>query len=145
VAILEWEKNFELGIKEFDEHHKHLVFLLNEIYNWIEGDTADQTFEMIADKLVNYTNIHFAAEEKWMGSIGYDRMISHVEEHDKFNQMVAEFRSSSSQDMRFLAMELLSFLGHWLFDHILVADADYARFAGETGPATDQKQETKAV
>ena len=128
MAILEWEKRFELGVKPFDEHHKHLVDLLNNLYDGINDGAAGEALGPVIVKLIHYANYHFSAEENSMVSNGYDGFLLHREEHVKFCQMVLAFRDDFNGGNTDFSLDILSFLGNWLFDHILHTDSDYCQF-----------------
>jgi len=129
VEILKWEKSFELGIHQFDEHHKHLLALLNETCGCVNDGASKDQLESILDKLIEYTRYHFSAEEQWMDLLAYDGLLAHVAEHDKFSSMVEHFQTEFHNGDTQMSSELFFFLGNWLFDHILVSDAQYARLA----------------
>ena len=43
MPFIEWEVGFDLGIEQFDEHHKHLVSLINKSYfDYITGAPAEE-------------------------------------------------------------------------------------------------------
>lgn len=124
MSILQWEKKFELGVPEFDEHHKHLVELLNEVYRSAVQKENRETLDRVARELIHYTGYHFQAEERAMTECGYPGLAQHREEHEKFAEMAAAFQHElvAGHD---ITVDLLSFLGNWLFDHILTVDAEY--------------------
>jgi len=128
MAILEWEKRFETGQKQFDEHHMRLVALLNQMYdNFIDG-ASQEALESVIVELADYALYHFKAEESSMASYGYADLPMHREEHKKFNLMVAAFHDDLKEGKHDLAADVLSFLGNWLFDHILETDVKYCHF-----------------
>lgn len=129
MPLLEWDKNFELGLNEFDEHHKHLVDLLNATYDIFTGKADREALGEVFDKLIDYATYHFAAEEKWMGLRGYSGLKRHREEHAEFCRRIVEIQFDLHRGKTYLSLELLTFLRNWLSDHILRSDTDYARFA----------------
>jgi hemerythrin len=128
MAILEWEKRFEIGQKQFDEHHKRLVALLNQTYDNLMDGASQEALESIIAELADYAVYHFKAEESSMASYGYADLPVHQEEHKKFNLMVAAFQENLKEGRHDLAVDVLSFLGNWLFDHILETDLKYCHF-----------------
>src|ERR1039457_890303 len=129
VSYIQWSKEFELGISEFDEHHKHLVDLLNKTYNnFINGASRDE-LEAVLDELIDYAIYHFSAEEQWMGTNEYPGLTQHCEEHDRFSRRVLDIQSNFHNGFEELSLELLLFLNNWMVGHILKADAEYACFA----------------
>jgi len=131
MAFLDWDQSFELGIKPFDEHHRHLVHLLNEVHNNYLQHSDQQALGAIIDRLIEYATHHFAAEEQWMAAQGYDGLLEHSREHYEFSLAVARFQKDFHAGKQTLSNDILSFLKDWLFSHIFNSDADYARFARE--------------
>jgi hemerythrin len=128
VAILEWDKRFELGVEFVDQDHKRLVDLLNKIHdNIIDGATQEALGSVISE-LIDYATYHFAAEENSMAYHEYGGLAAHKEEHLKFCRMVAAFLDEARQGKGDPSLDILSFLGNWLFDHILLTDSEYCRF-----------------
>ncbi len=66
MPIIEWNEQFVLGVPEFDEHHQHLVMLLNKTYDDFINGASKETLSLILDELIDYATYHFAAEEHWM-------------------------------------------------------------------------------
>jgi hemerythrin len=131
MPFLEWNNCFELGVTQFDEHHKQLVGLLNATYNNFTDGANHETLGAVLDKLIDYATYHFAAEEYWMELNGYDGLPQQREEHNKFSRRVSEIQIDYHNGKAHLSIELLTFLRNWLIDHILKIDADYGRFAAQ--------------
>jgi hemerythrin len=129
VPILEWEKRFELEAEPFDGHHKHLVKLLNTVYDSSCDGASGETFGVVLIELIDYANYHFGAEESSMRFNEYPELELHREEHKTFCSMVVAFRDDIHAGRNDSAIDLISFLGNWLFDHILKTDALYCQFA----------------
>lgn len=131
MAYFEWDKAFELGVEQFDEHHRHLIALLNETYDNFTCGTDQASLGAVLDKLIDYATYHFAAEEEWMSAHGYNGLAHHHKEHHKFTRRVVEIQNDFHNGKAHLSLEVLVFLKNWLSDHILKTDADYGRFAAE--------------
>ncbi|QEM67027.1 bacteriohemerythrin [Geobacter sp. FeAm09] len=129
MPIIEWDKKFELGMQPFDEHHKHLVSLLNEVYDDFAGGSDREALGIVLDMLIDYAMNHFAAEELRMGLHEYPQFRQHCEEHDKFYRRIVEIQNNFHMGKGDLSLEVMNFLGSWLSEHILKSDADYGRFA----------------
>lgn len=129
MPVLEWDKKFELGIMEFDNHHRTLVGLLNETYDTFTGGANRETFGEILENLIDYATYHFAAEECWMGLHGYGGLQKHRKEHDEFSRRIVEIQNDFKMSKKHLSIETLVFLKEWLSNHILREDAEYGRCA----------------
>lgn len=129
MPIVTWDEKFALGVAEFDEHHRHLVALLNKVYDDFVDGTARQSLLNVLDELVDYATYHFAAEEHWMRIHKYAKLEEHRDEHDYFVARVTTYQKDFAAGRRCLTLEILSFLKDWLLSHILDSDAEYGRFA----------------
>lgn len=125
MPILGWRDSFLLGIQEFDEHHKHLIELLNKTYDEYSHDPAAGAIESIIIELADYATYHFEAEERWMNEKSYPNLSMHKEEHARFSERIAAFHKESLSGQA-TSSALFFFLAEWLTTHILETDADYA-------------------
>ena len=128
MPLLQWDTAFELGIEQFDEHHKHLVMLLNEVYDDFTGGGNAERLGIVLDRLLDYAVYHFMAEEEAMAVSGYPKLARHRKEHRKFTANVLKLKEDFRNGKALLLNEVLAFLRNWLTDHILHADADFGRF-----------------
>lgn len=135
MPFMEWSDAFELGIAEFDEHHKHLVSLLNMTYDGIMLGAPRDELGAVLDALIDYATYHFSTEEYWMEMHGYPEAPQHHEEHEKFCNRVVEIQRDFHQGRMNLSLEVMGFLNSWLTSHILMTDAEYGKFAKRHLPA----------
>jgi hemerythrin len=77
--------------------------------------------------LVNYTRIHFSAEEKFFLSKNYADYNSHKSEHDKLTQKVIEFQGQFNSGKVALSLPIMNFLKEWLVKHIMDTDKKYSK------------------
>jgi hemerythrin len=123
--MIEWNNNMPVGIREFDEHHKRIIDLINRRDASLKtGDDRKVTTEALAE-LSNYSFYHFFAEEEAMEKSHYVEYRQHKDEHlifiDKIFHLI-EHQQSSKEDT---GKELLIFLATWLKNHILKTDKKY--------------------
>ena len=128
-TFMKWQGTFELNIKEFDDHHKQLVFLMNAVHRDVVGGANQGTVLVVLGELIKYASYHFSAEEYWMEKHGYPNVTRHKQEHSEFSSRVATLKCSLSQSKTDLSMEVLTFLMDWFTCHILESDALYGTFA----------------
>ena len=60
---MEWKSKYSVNIPEIDAQHKTLVGIINELQILKSGQMTPDHFEIALNKLINYSNIHFATEE----------------------------------------------------------------------------------
>ncbi len=128
MPLMYWQETYCLGINEFDDHHKHIVFLLNKVYDNFTSGANHEALEGIIDDLISYTAYHFGAEEQWMSKHNYTDFSIHKNEHDKLKNKVMNFQKDFVDGKRNISLDLMTFLMFWLSDHILVSDSKLGKF-----------------
>lgn len=133
--LLKWDDKYLLGVPQFDEHHHHLVRLLNKTYKEFTTADPEESLGGILEELADYASYHFAAEEAWMKENGYPKLMEHRAEHDKFSRRVVELRTDFARGNTNRSLEVIAFLKDWLTNHILTVDTDYRdHIAGKGTP-----------
>jgi hemerythrin-like metal-binding protein len=137
--LLMWTENLSVGVKAFDDDHKRLIRMINELHGALEdvdaeGKIAEEEIEIALHRLENYFTTHCLREEKTMEQTGYAGLEEHRQEHRKFFAKVAEMaqRFRGSRDARH-ATELMQFMYDWLTDHIFVIDRKYTMHMNAKG------------
>ncbi|MDD2542071.1 MAG: bacteriohemerythrin [Desulfuromonadaceae bacterium] len=133
MPIIVWNADFILGVQQFDEHHHHLVDLLNQAYDDFIAGAGSDSINKILDELVDYATYHFAAEEHWMSEMSYPMFDEHRAEHNRFSSRVAEMLKDCNGDRMSLWLEVMTFLNNWLTNHILKSDARYGHYIAAKG------------
>jgi hemerythrin len=128
MPVVEWNDSFRIGVKQFDEHHKHLVSLLNKTYDAFVNAAPVEEYNAILNELCDYASYHFMEEELWMSIKSYPKAGPHIEEHNYFIRRLQKIRQDYRQGNSGLSLEIMTFLSTWLAEHILKIDADYGRF-----------------
>lgn len=125
---MEWQETFSVGIPEFDEHHFHLLDLMNKAHDsCIKGTQADAFRDIVKD-LAEYVACHFTAEERFMKEHNYQNLDAHREEHLLFCKKIADSFDLIASGVSTIEMvELTNFLMDWLFHHILEVDMHYSK------------------
>ena len=123
----EWSDRFLLGIRHLDEHHEHLVELMNRSYDLFANNSPSAKLETILDELFAYAFYHFAAEEDWLREHTYIQLDDHIAEHARFRQRIVAFQKEFHAGKAAPKVQLFTFLADWLVNHIRVTDYEYAR------------------
>jgi hemerythrin len=130
MSILTWRKSYETGLVEIDNHHKHLIFLLNKSHSLYRSVLPKEDLPLLLSELIEYTIYHFNAEESKMLKHSYDGYKIHKEEHDSFIEKIQIFKDAYKKDYTALTMELFVFLSHWFTSHILESDIQMGKYLG---------------
>ncbi|OGU15508.1 MAG: hypothetical protein A2076_12620 [Geobacteraceae bacterium GWC2_53_11] len=128
MPFVEWDTSFNTGITQFDEHHQHLVDLLNKTYDDYILGAPDDAFGAVLTGLIEYAGYHFDAEASWMREHSYPKLTEHLREHDSFVLKATRFQQDFQNGNVSISLDVLTFLKTWLKHHILESDADYGRF-----------------
>ena len=133
MDLITWNTHFSIGIHEIDNHHRHLMALLNTVYDGFIQQKADLELAEIFAELTAYSQYHFSMEEAVMREHGYPGYALHKIRHDQFIERLTSLQESFANGRRQISFELLTFLNTWLLSHILDADADIGRFLAVEG------------
>jgi len=126
--LISWDDEFSVGIDAIDRQHTRMLSLINEIDESIQkGETYEQ-FAPVLDDLIDYTNGHFAHEEKQMESNHCPDLDRHKRAHVRLRKELSDWQEkvkyAEPEDMN----EHMLFLRIWFPGHILNVDkrdADY--------------------
>ena len=131
--MIEWDQRYSVDIAEIDRQHRKLFDLLNELYAAMQEGQADQVVGKVLDRVVDYTVLHFAHEERLFTQYGYPGAAAHRDEHAQLTAQakgLAERLKSGKGDV---PVSTLKFLCDWLSRHILGSDKGYAAFLTQQG------------
>lgn len=133
MAIIEWSPVYSVKVKKFDDQHKKLVDLINQLHDAMKSGQGNTAIGIVLQSLVAYTGTHFADEVKLLQANGYPDLVKHQAEHDKFVKQVVEFQQKFKDGTAMLTMTVLSFLKEWLVKHIQGEDKKYGIFLNAKG------------
>jgi hemerythrin len=115
-----------VNIPAIDAQHKRLFALAGELHAAMSQGKGLAVLERSLARLVDYTQDHFAAEERLMEKYKYPELSAHKMEHEKLTAQVMEFQEKFRRKEALLTVELLQFLKSWLEHHISGSDQKYA-------------------
>ena len=134
MSFLVWSDGLSVGVNELDNDHKKLVELVNRMHDALSEGKARTTVGPLLDDLIRYTRSHFEHEERFFARTGYPHTTEHKAEHDKLTHTVLDlqkrFHGGASS---MLSLETMSFLKHWLVDHIQGSDKKYGPYLNGKG------------
>ena len=133
MATYEWNESDSVKVQEFDDHHKKLFRMVNDLNEAMrQGKGRDVTGNLLK-VLVGYTKVHFQAEEKCFDEYGYPDMENHKKEHAKFVKTISDSLEQYNSGSLALTAKLLAFLCDWIKGHINGTDKKYSVFFNEKG------------
>ena len=130
--MLKWKDTYSVGYELFDEQHKELIGMINEIGELVKDKELDteglyESMTEVIGRLLNYTVYHFGAEEGIFDKNNYELTKEHKEAHAIFVENVKVLVSDldENEDVKSVAFEIYETLVEWLLKHILDVDKKY--------------------
>jgi hemerythrin-like metal-binding protein len=131
---MEWSQKFSVGIPVFDDEHKKLIVIINDLHGGIAAGTEKEALQRATNRLIEYTILHFQHEEMYFEDWVYPEAAQHAAMHAELKRKVFAYRSRIEQEESSeLAAEMLRFLRDWLAQHILVEDKKFGAFLFDKG------------
>jgi hemerythrin len=130
MPLFEWGSQYSVGIEQMDKQHLRLVELINDVYDHRNHHEREHLSKIILS-LLQYIEIHFAAEEKLMKNFDYPELEVHRQEHQLLIKKVHGFKDvilNEESNLSVNGNKLGLFLCSWLSDHVLSKDKKYATF-----------------
>ena len=128
MALFNWKEEYSVSVRKFDDHHKKLISLINELHEgMLTGKHKDIVGNTISE-LLKYTKYHFGEEEKLMAVNRYPGLAEHKAQHEAFTKKVLEFIAKYEAGKATVTLDVVNFLREWLKGHILQTDKKYTAF-----------------
>jgi len=124
---IQWTEELATGIAAIDDQHRELYAAVASLHAAMRGGMLGEV-PAILEFLERYVTQHFALEEREMTKARYPGLAQHREAHEAF---VAEFlrqKAALAAVTPSNVLELSSWLGAWLRDHVRRIDGEMARF-----------------
>jgi len=125
---IEWSEDLATGIARIDEQHQELYANVARLHQTMkEGRLGD--LHVVLDFLQRYAVEHFATEEHEMVAAAYPGLADHKAAHQAFvgeflrHRRRLEFGPSAGD-----VMDLSTWLGRWLREHVRHVDGEMARY-----------------
>ena len=119
---MEWYESYSIGNDLVDGQHKQLVEIISRLQNSLTlgdiGKEAGNTLKF----LVEYSQKHFAEEEKLMRQIEYDEYTKHCEKHAILIGQITDILLKIKKGKQIDPLKLYDFLVDWLLTHIKQED-----------------------
>ncbi len=126
--MFEWNPEYSVHIQSIDAQHQNLFAIGRELYAAMSAGQGKTALGRILDRLVQYTIVHFAHEERLMKQCQYPDFAAHKAEHDALTAQVVNFQQEFHAGRVTMAVQILQFLKEWLERHIKGSDTSYAPY-----------------
>jgi len=129
MPLIEWTRNYEIGIGAIDHEHRELIELINEMHAGLAGDASPEAALGFLGELYSQVSGHFALEERMMAEAKYDAIEAHKAEHeellDSIHELIELYGAGESFDFD---ERLARTFRAWFDHHLKGADARLHRF-----------------
>ena len=127
--LISWSEQYSVGINKFDEDHKVIISLINQLHNAMLENKAKEAISKILSVLTSYSATHFEREEMLLKQHNYPNLDVQKKEHAAFIKKIKDFETKYNQGRIItVSIEIVSFLKEWLIKHILAEDKEYSKF-----------------
>ncbi len=123
-----WSEALSVGVPEIDADHKLLFDLVDQARAAIDGAEVESVLPCVLAALIDYTDYHFAREERMQQAIGFSEARAHRDQHEMLRQRVRAFAAALDVG-EFDPIALISFLEAWLVEHIVRQDMRFKPLA----------------
>jgi hemerythrin len=131
MPYLPWSDSLSVGIPAMDQQHKHLLHLLNELFDAAGEPSVKETLAETFEGLLAYVGTHFRDEEALMQAHEFPGLEAHTKEHEHLTAHVLALKDRFAHEGPSVASETTQFLRRWLFSHIASSDKLYGDFISQ--------------
>ncbi len=122
---MNWPKSYSFGIDSIDNQHFKLYQILTDIEDDIRTKKISQTLGHHLEKILSFTSYHFEYEETLMKKFDFEGAEDHIEEHDRFTQIIEAFCDQVQIAEEIDPDELYKHIKIWFEDHEIKFDREY--------------------
>lgn len=122
MALIEWKKEYSIGVPHLDNQHKKIVKIVNQAIRLQFSRHNEKEIEEILDNLQNYIKEHFKTEEEYMLKHQYAGYEVQKNEHNKFVDRLFDAQTEFFKSGRVTSINIFNFIWDWFSQHILTLD-----------------------
>lgn len=128
-----FDETLYTGNKEIDEQHKELIGRIDKLLLLCENEKpAKREAITLLDYLADYTDYHFAEEEKLQEELGYPGIVEHKKKHEELRQTVRDLHEMLAEQegpTDEFVKQVSENVAEWLYFHIRGFDRSVAEYA----------------
>ena len=133
IDAFRWTEAYSVHIAHLDAQHQKLFATVNELNEALRSGLGNAIVNPVLDHLLEYANVHFAAEESLMEQHSFPGLSTHRARHEAFRQKIAAFLQDHQRGKPGVPVNLMFFLQNWLKQHVLKTDKQYSAFLNARG------------
>lgn len=121
--LIEWKKEFELGVPDIDTEHRELIELINSTYSALQAQPESSNIMAFLGEIFAKISAHFALEESIMRKYRYDGYLEHKQEHERLLDDIRDIMDDYEDGIMPSEGELSRRLTDWFSAHFRTQDA----------------------
>ena len=126
AAQFEWHDEYNTGVEVIDKEHQRLFKIINKLFRFREEEKDSQwTCQEGIKYFKSHAMKHFADEEAYMASVGYEGLAEHQRIHRSFREYTLPSLEQELEQTNYAPDAVEHFLGvctGWLIGHTLTED-----------------------
>jgi len=123
------------GVPEIDFEHGLQIGLIEAFQSAIAGGGGGEEPRRILERLMDFTNAHFLAEQLMMRLYNYPDYEGHVQEHDRLVDALKVIQDGLASGAPADGSGAVGRLHEWWVTHVQTQDQAFAAFLKERAPA----------
>ena len=128
MTMMEWDERLSVGVASIDEQHKHLLDMINYLYDALQDGHGQEAMVKTFNDLVDYTVTHFKHEEELMAASDFPGTAVHHGEHEYLSQCTVALQKRAQAGGIAITVEAMQFLRNWLIHHISGTDKAFGQY-----------------
>lgn len=127
IFVYKWDDRYRIGEPSIDSQHRKIFQICDRImknFQYYDEERNQRTITEAVKYLKNYTIEHFANEEAYQQSIGYEGFPGHHQKHEEFTKTILE-QEKILEKSGYTPEEVGQFVeivNNWLVEHIMRSD-----------------------
>jgi hemerythrin len=133
VTLLTWKHANMVGVRALDDQHGILMDTMNELRQAVVRGAGREQVSEVLDRLIEFTRMHFATEERLLEQTGFPALAAHRVEHQRVLAQILEAAHRAQHGEEVHMHSLLIFLRDWYVTHIGSLDQEYGPWLNDRG------------
>ncbi len=130
MVLIEWKKEFEVGIVDVDHEHQELIRLINNLHDAMSGENATVSVMDFLGEIYSHVSAHFALEEKIMRTQKYDQYTDHKADHERLLDELRDIMDDYEESAYYSDGEFSAHIKRWFTEHFKTKDARLHKHLG---------------
>lgn len=133
MSLVKWNPSYSVENTTMDSQHQRLFDLINKLHDAMGQGKGMDTLPEVFDSMLQYTKVHFTAEEALLKKHNYPDFDAHKKLHDELITKLTQLKKQFLIGDFSVSMQTRDFLRDWLVKHIQGNDLKYGKYLKDRG------------